>query len=78
MKIIAIYDNGGETLDRYTFVLNTKHDVDGKYNECLATCSTGLRFSQFSSCQAGKHLGKKIKMTDIPKELQSHVKNRLA
>jgi hypothetical protein len=81
MKIIACYDNGGKTVDRYTVVFNTKHDVQGKYNECLGLSSNPSDpqgFSQFSGCTLGRHLGKKVAFKDLPENIQKHVEVRIA
>lgn len=81
MKIIAIYDNGGETMDRYTIVFNTYHDHRKTLRECLALSSNPSDpqgFSQWSSCQIGKHLGKKLKFEQLPELIQKHVQARIA
>lgn len=36
MKILACYDNGGETIDRYTVVFDSYHDRQKTMRECLA------------------------------------------
>jgi hypothetical protein len=81
MKIIACYDNGGETLDRYTIVFNTFHDYKKTLRECLALSKGDedgfFGFSQFSSCQLGKHLGKKLKFEQLPEHVQKHIKSRM-
>ena len=81
MKIIACYDNGGKTIDRYTIVFDTKHDVQGKYNECLGLSKGDedgfFGFSQFCSCTLGRHLGKKLKFEQLPEHVQKHVKARI-
>jgi hypothetical protein len=81
MKVIACYDNGGETIDRYTIVLNTYHDYAKTLRECLALSSGQdgyFSFSQFSSCQMGRHLGKKLKFEQLPEHVQKHVLARIA
>lgn len=81
MKFLAIFDNGGETLDRYTFVTDVKDPRTGYY-DMLATDSTGAGFSQWSDGQFNyhgdnKHLGKQIQWRDLPEELQNHVSRRM-
>lgn len=79
MKIIAVYDNGGKTFDRYTVVVDSYLDDD--MYECLGLSSepTGPQgFSQFCSCQMGPHLGKKLKFEELPENVQKHVKARIA
>lgn len=81
MKIIAIYDNGGETMDRYTIVFNTYHNWQETLRECLALSNdpnSPQGFSQWSSCQVGKHLGKKLKFEQLPEHIQKHVEMRMA
>lgn len=80
MKILAIFDNGGATLDRYTFVTNIR---DGQYYQMLGTDRTGKDFSQWSNGEFNyhgdnSHLGKQIKWQDIPEQLKKHVERRLA
>jgi len=71
MKIYKIYDSGGETIDRYTILTCP--------TECLGVDDCGGQvFSQWGACIDGKHLGKRIKFNDLPKETQTHVLERLA
>lgn len=80
MKIIAIYDNGGKSLDRYTIYFDTKFDVAGKLNDCLAVsdnCNSPLGFSQFAGGQLGPHNGVKIPFRKLPEHVQKHVRCRL-
>lgn len=82
LKNISIYDNGGKTIDRITFVfLESKNqDIFGSryYNyECLCTSLNGTSFFQHSNCQIGKHLGKKIEFKDLSKELQNKINTYL-
>lgn len=73
--ITAIYDNGGKTYDRFTFVLSEKEG--NSLWSCLATCATGRGFSQFSTCAKGSHLGKKLTWSKVPAELQRHIVTRM-
>lgn len=80
LKILGIFDNGGKTLDRYTFVLNER---DGQYYQMLGTDERGTGFSQFSSGQFNyhgdnSHLGKPVKWAELDAKLQRHVEGRLA
>jgi hypothetical protein len=77
MKIIAIYDNGGKTLDRYTIVTN--YEVGPKHNgrftyDALSSSENGLGVFMWVQCIRGSHLGKKIQLTDLSKELQDKIK----
>lgn len=80
-EIISIWDNRGtdkETLDCMTFVIDEDFDGTGKLKTCLGTSYNGVSFSQFSSCQEGEHLGKKVEWNSLSKEIKQHVINRLS
>lgn len=80
MKIIAVYDNGGKAVDRFTVYFNEDFDYQGKLKECLAMSnnpSDPQGFSQFSGGQLGRHNGKRIKFNDLPQHIQDHVNNRI-
>lgn len=74
---IAIYDNGGKTLDRYTIVdLDTKHinriTRDIVY-DAVSASETGAGVYLHIECMRGRHLGKKIEFYQLSKELQSEL-----
>ena len=87
MKILEIRDNGGKTFDRYTVVYEdiepgfVGHQPDGtiapnKILSCLGMSERPFHpqgFGQHSSCQDGKHLGKKIRFEDLPADCQKAV-----
>ena len=79
MKNIEIYDNGGATLDRYTIVdLRTAKKIAGtrfKLYECIGASATGAGFYQHTTCQRGKHLGKKIPFIYLDGNLQQMLIN---
>jgi hypothetical protein len=76
--IKAIYDNGGESIDQITVVLNERYNnYDSRLYHCLGLSYNAVAFSQFSSCICGKHLGKKVLWKDLSNELQKHIVNRL-
>lgn len=82
MKLTAVYDNGGKTLDRYTFVTDQAEWANDGNNELqaymsLGTDINGVGFSQFSAAMPGRHLGKRVQFTDISADLQQHVAMRL-
>ena len=80
MEIKSIYDNGGKTLDRYTIVttIKRKHrDGHWLYN-CICSSENGLGVFMWGECMVGRHLGKKIQLEDLSKELQQRIKNELA
>ena len=82
MKITAIYDNGGETLDRYTVVTDEaarsgyRHD-ESKLFEMLGLNEGGDGFSQWSTGQAGRHLGKKVYFENLSEATQKHIAERV-
>lgn len=83
MKIIGVYDNGGETFDRYTIVLDSfQNETLEKFKmyECLGLSSNPgdpQGFSQWTTCQMGRHLGKKLKFEELPENVQKHVLGRI-
>jgi hypothetical protein len=74
MKIKAIYDNGGKTFDRYTVVsaLPYNHTLW----ECLGLSQDGFSFSQWSGCQLGSHLGKRVVFDLLPEQVQKGILSR--
>lgn len=78
MKIKAIYDNGGKTLDRYTIVTNVKTvKPSGTYYDCICSSEHGLGVFMWGDCMLGKHLGNKIKLEDLDETLQKMIENAL-
>lgn len=50
------------------------------YRNCLGLSDNPRHpqgFSQFSVCQEGKHLGKKINFNDLSEHIQKHIISRL-
>jgi len=77
IKIKAVYDNQGKSLDRYTVVLHEFADIEKHYT-CLAMSSHPTHpqgFGQHSSCRMGKHMGRRINFIDLPTECQIAVKS---
>ncbi len=73
---LAVYDNGGKTLDRYTIVdLDTKRgDKPGiVVYDAIGASETGAGFFLHIECSRGRHLGKKISFSQLPEELQAMV-----
>jgi hypothetical protein len=74
---LAVYDNGGKTLDRYTIVdLDTKQKQrsTGKMvYDFIGASETGAGFYQHGECPIGRHLGKKIPFSSLDEGLQSMV-----
>lgn len=78
MKLLAVYDNGGETFDRYTAVYDSieSHRDGVPMYLCLGMSehpSHPQGFGQHGSCMLGDHLGKKINFHNLPKECRQAV-----
>ncbi|MDX9668731.1 hypothetical protein [Pseudomonas sp. P8_250] len=73
-----IYDNGGETLDRYTVFPYVKQGSPGVY---LGMSEGGVGFSQWGelppSSQHGPHLGKAVEFRALSEKTQRHILARL-
>lgn len=60
-----IYDNGGETLDRYTIFLTAGSD------DCIVASDTGAGvYMHEENIKRGRHLGKKIPFTQLSTALR--------
>jgi hypothetical protein len=82
MKILEIRDNGGETYDRYTVVYDSVEYTDGHGTHYEARGMSDnpfspLGFGQMCTAMTGKHLGKKIKFSDLPENCQKLVRQDL-
>ena len=75
MKITAIYDNGGKTLDRYT-VVTDEPDHSG-YVMMLGINEGGDGFSQWSTGQPGRHLGERVQFENLSEATQKHIAERV-
>ena len=72
-KLVRLYDNGGKTFDRYTAVYMNEPEYQPN-----TFAARGMSEHPFSpqgfgcSCTAmpGRHLGKRIKFEDLPKDCQ--------
>lgn len=60
--MIDIYDNGGKTLDRYTIFIDSDTD-------CIGASLHGDGFYQHCTGVKGRHLGKRVQLTDLTNEL---------
>lgn len=80
-KYVRVYDNGGETVDRYTVVYSQMRDGWQRY-----TLMSGAPFYPQGVCQHGEieswraidrprygHLGRKIRYEDLPADCQRAV-----
>jgi hypothetical protein len=78
-EVFAIYDNGGETVDRYTFVLQKEPHPRGSYWPYIGTDEHGHGYSQYGELQQepSTYLGKKVTWSMISEDLKSHIVARL-
>jgi hypothetical protein len=78
-QILAIYDNGGTSLDRYTIYLNDSYMSSGSNINCCLTLSdnptspTGI--CQHSSGMLGTHNGKHISWYMLPQQHRDIIEN---
>ncbi len=78
--VVAVYDNDGESLDRYTLVLD---EPDAWTPGCYAGLGLSYNpgdlqgFSQFGVVKPGGHLGRLIKFNKLPLNVQKHAIERL-
>ncbi|MBK9272855.1 MAG: hypothetical protein IPM48_15085 [Saprospiraceae bacterium] len=87
MQIYKIYDNNGKTADRYSILVLPFHygieTIEGKYQiDCLSV-SDDPTHPQYGVSTWGyaiddKHLGKEIKLEQLPENVQEHVLFRLS
>lgn len=73
---ITIYDNKGETADRYTIVFNSlkKSKQWSRYEyECISSSETGSCVFLWTTCHKGRHLGTKVKFSELNAELQNRI-----
>jgi len=83
LKVIAVYDNGGKTIDRYTVYYNDVECVkDGKkMYSCLGMNAAPFHpqgVGMHGCGQLGRHNGKRIKLEDLPEDCQQAVRNDLS
>ncbi len=78
--VVAVYDNGGKTFDRYTIVLD---EADAWTPGCYQSFSFSHNpdspqgFSQFGVCRPGDHLGRLIRFDALPINIQKHAIGRI-
>lgn len=80
--IKSIWDFGDSAgADRYTIIFDPKYGWEanpGLYVSLgFAAGRGGGSISQWGEAKEGKHLGKKLKWKDLPKESQEHVLDRI-
>ncbi len=80
--IKSIWDIGeGKSMDRYTIIFDPKQGYEASPGLFMslgfAAGRGGGSISQWGEAKEGKHLGKKLKWEDLPKESQEHVIDRI-
>lgn len=79
--IKSIWDAGEEETDRYTIIFDPKQGYEANRGMFMslgfAKGRGGGSISQWGEAKEGKHLGKKLKWKDLPKESQEHVIDRI-
>lgn len=76
---IKIYDNGGESYDRYTILLmDTKtQGIFGDWDYECVSASEDLKVYTHHYCEDGDHLGKEIMFDKLPSRLQTKLNEEL-
>lgn len=86
LQILVCYDNGGDSVDRYTIVMTESYEDDhGRMvHMCLNLSEDPTRYmgvSMWGECflPVGKemYLGWEVKFEDLPEDIQTHVKERM-
>lgn len=73
-KNLRCYDNGGETMDRYTVVYMDFPERSANTYMALGMSENPFHgIGQHTSAMPGKHLGKRICFQDLPGECQRAV-----
>ena len=76
MARVRIYDNGGETLDRFSVLYMDSPENGAGMFECLGMSEHPFHpqgFGQHCTAMPGLHLGKRIRLSDLPKDCQTAV-----
>jgi hypothetical protein len=73
MEIAKVYDNGGQTFDRYTITFKDSSDALG----LSENCDSPQGFSQFGVAVDGRHLGRQISFEDLPENVKRHTNQRI-
>lgn len=77
LKMIAVFDNGGASIDRYTIVTN---DKECGYYRCLCVSDNPdwpQGVSQWGLCAIDHSDGGQIDFADLPENVQKHVLGRM-
>lgn len=73
LKHVRIYDNGGQTFDRYTAVYMNEPEGRGLYGARGMSENPFEGFGQYCSATPGRHLGKRISFDALPAPCQKLV-----
>jgi len=71
---IEIYDNGGESIDRYTIFIGNA--VYGMNNAPLSPSGFNQYIGTSEEIEHGPHLGKKVELKDLPEDVQKAIELR--
>ena len=76
---LKIYDNGGESYDRYTIIfMDTKSKgIFGDWDYMCIIASEDLKVYTHHFCEDGDHLGKEITFDELPKRIKQTLKDEL-
>lgn len=77
-RIIAVYDSGDKTIDRYGVYFNVIANPRG-HKEVFGMSSNPTHpqgFGQWSAGQTGRHNGKSITFDQLPEECQRAIDNQ--
>lgn len=72
-NLIRIYDNGGKTFDRFTAVYMQCPEKQPNTFEAVGMSERPYApqgFGQHCTAMPGRHLGKRIKLSELPKDCQ--------
>lgn len=87
VRVRKIWDSD-TSFDRYSITFELYNGKTGNWDiwkdgdkvVCLGLSSNPISpqgFSQFSTCQEGRHLGKRVAFSDLPELIQNHIKMRM-
>ncbi len=75
---VRVYDNGGETFDRYTIVVENPETLEqswlGSSEDPFYPSGFGQHLGTTGEIQEGDHLGKRIPFSELPAKVQKFVK----
>lgn len=75
IKNYRLYDNGGKSFDRYTVVFMDCPEYQPGTFMCFGMSDNPYTgFGQHGIAVPGKHLGKRIRMEDLPEKCQEFLR----